>query len=392
MTRQAHLPHYWPNASGADVPSRTALVRHALFNEGRMLPGLVASHVMDSWRRCQKAGLAPDAKPVFEAVHRKKVNYLESRDHALLRAANGPFEELQASLSRSHCNVMLTDRHGVLLRTTPQRADDSALLKAACRPGVDLGEIAVGTTAPGLAARTGSPCQLGAGEHFYDALRHIRCVAAPIRNRRGTVVAVLDLTIEHRSFGFNAAWLVGSYASAIENRLRIAQTRQQVLLKLHVSPSQLDGAAVGLVAVDELGRIGWMNELAAALTSTPGDAHVSHCEEALGLGLEQLLALTKVGRPQPLLLPSGLSVWLVAQFRKLGDGIDEDDPVDQVEEVVEPPPTATPLAAEPVDTLARLNRQMIERALSACGGNVSKAARMLKVSRGLLYRRLRGDR
>lgn len=387
------LPLCWPNAVSADVPSRTALVRHALFNEGRTLPGLVAGHVMDSWRRCQKAGLAPEAQPVFEPVHRRKVNYLEGRDHALLRAADGPFEELQQSLSRSHCKVMLTDRHGVLLRTTPTRADDSSLLKAACRPGVDLGEIMAGTNAPALAARTGSQCQLDPGEHFYDVLRHIRCVAAPIRNRRGTVVAVLDLTVEHRAFGFNAAWLVGTYASAIENRLRIAQTRQQVLLKLHVSPSQLDGLTVGLVAVDETGRIAWVNQMAAALIGTADDPGVSRrCEEVLGMGVEQLLALSTQGRPQSVALPNGLCVWLVAEFRKLGDGADEDHPVDDAVEVAEEAPAASPLPEDSVDTLARLNRQMIERALSACGGNVSKAARLLKVSRGLLYRRLRGDR
>jgi transcriptional regulator of acetoin/glycerol metabolism len=37
------------------------------------------------------------------------------------------------------------------------------------------------------------------------------------------------------------------------------------------------------------------------------------------------------------------------------------------------------------------NRELIERTLQECGGNVSKAARKLGVSRGVIYRRLRGD-
>ena len=42
-------------------------------------------------------------------------------------------------------------------------------------------------------------------------------------------------------------------------------------------------------------------------------------------------------------------------------------------------------------TLRESNRGLIERTLQDCGGNVSKAARELGVSRGVIYRRLRGD-
>lgn len=41
-------------------------------------------------------------------------------------------------------------------------------------------------------------------------------------------------------------------------------------------------------------------------------------------------------------------------------------------------------------TLERLSQQAIEQALSACGGNVSQAARQLGISRNTLYRRLKG--
>ena len=40
-------------------------------------------------------------------------------------------------------------------------------------------------------------------------------------------------------------------------------------------------------------------------------------------------------------------------------------------------------------TLNHLSQQAIEQALSACGGNVSQAARQLGISRNTLYRRLK---
>jgi transcriptional regulator of acetoin/glycerol metabolism len=39
--------------------------------------------------------------------------------------------------------------------------------------------------------------------------------------------------------------------------------------------------------------------------------------------------------------------------------------------------------------LRALDKDYIERTVRACGGNVSKAAKQLDVSRGLIYRRLR---
>ncbi len=424
----------WQAAALADESQRAMVLRRAFFDEGRALNGLVADAVVDSWRRCQKTGLQPDAQPVFQAVSRARNSYLSGRDHVLLKAAQQPFDELQASLAHSNCKVLLADRAGVLLRATPQRDSDSALLRAAIRPGVDLGEMLAGTNAPGLVARTGGACVIGAGEHFYELLGSMRCVAAPIRNRAGAVVAVLDLTIEHRAFGFDAAWLVGAYAGVIENNLRIAQTRQQVLLRLHPSPALLSGAAAGMAAIDEHGRLSWLNEVAAALLGVDAAAaRLPHAEDALGLDLQQVLDLTVTRQPRALLLPSGLSVWVGAEFRKSGHPDDDVGGLaaDGVRDAAAPLGAASsnaPLGASPVTetlgagaaagaavgnpippgpmdpaagdmaevaagaagaSLAQINRQLIDRSLALCGGNVSQAARMLGVSRGLLYRRLR---
>ena len=258
----------WPAAAPGDL-QRVQLARRRFFASGEPPRGEVQTAVWQSWQRCVQAGLQPEHCSEFQPVGRGKVRYLVDRDHLLLKAAQAPLDELQTVLAHSGCKLLLTDREGLVLRVTPALDSDGAVLRSAGRVGVDLGELMVGTTAPGMVARDGCPCALTAGEHFYEVLGGMRCVAAPIRNNQGTVVAVLDLSVEDRPFGFDALWLVRSYAGAIENRLRIAQTRQQVLLRLHSSPGALAGPAVGLAAVDAHGRIAWLNGLAAALTGCP---------------------------------------------------------------------------------------------------------------------------
>jgi transcriptional regulator of acetoin/glycerol metabolism len=54
------------------------------------------------------------------------------------------------------------------------------------------------------------------------------------------------------------------------------------------------------------------------------------------------------------------------------------------------PPAAAPGPAPHAATLGQHTREVIERTLHEHGGNISHAARVLGVSRGLLYRRMKG--
>ena len=393
-TSAAEVPNTlpWHAAAGGDGVQQLALARRRFFIDGERPAGPVPDALWHSWQRCLQAGLRPEQRPVFEPVSRSRISYLQARDHVLLKAAQRPFDELQTAVARSRCKVLLTDRHGVLLRVTAAAREDGPVLHAACRAGVDLRETLAGSTAPSLSALSGSACTMHGAEHFHDQLAQVHCAAAPIRNRHGTIVAVLDLSIEGRPFGFDARWLVQAYANTIESTLRISQTRQQVLLRLHSAPAALRSPGTGLVAVDEGGRVSWINATAAGLVGVDAaEARPLRVEALLGCGVEALLAFTHDRAPRPLLLPNGLTVWLEAEFRPLGDA-SEDTPAAG-------PDAGAPAASGTVDagaadesgttTLAQLNRQLIEQALAACGGNVSQAARRLGVSRGLLYRRLK---
>lgn len=376
---------------GAAEPQRLALARQRFFEDGVRPAGQVADAVFHSWQRCLQSGLRPERHPCFEPISRSRVSYLAARDHGLLKAAQRPFDELQAAVARSHCKVLLTDRDGMLLRVTPAPRQDGPVLHAACRVGVDLREGLTGTTAPSLAAQSRASCTVHGGEHFHELLGQMYCAAAPIRNRHGIVVAVLDLSIEGQPFGFDARWLVQSYASTIEDRLRIAQTRQQVLLRLHSAPASLHAPGAGLAAVDEGGRVSWLNPAAAGLIGVRSeDARQFRVEALLGCGIDALLAATRAPAPQALPLPNGLTVWLEAEFRPLGDADDGAETAATTGSPAGDTETEAPAPELPSGTLAQLSRKLIEEALAACDGNVSLAARRLGVSRGLLYRRLQG--
>ena len=164
----------------------------------------------------------------------------------------------------------------------------------------------------------------------------------------------------------------------------------------------------------------WLNQSGAALlgcTIRQPHAETLHVDGVLGQSLAQLLALVRAETPQWLRLPCGLGLWALARAPahdgfgpvQRADWAPQCDPAAAAATGAPAASTSSPatpdctvlaepgLSAEPCPdalraraetTFAGLSRQLIEQALEQAGGNISRAARRLGVSRGLLYRRL----
>jgi sigma-54 dependent transcriptional regulator, acetoin dehydrogenase operon transcriptional activator AcoR len=382
------------------VAQRVGLARQRFFDEGVRPSGLVAEPVIQSWARCLQLRRRPGDPVAFEPVGKSRINATLARNRPLLAAAQGDLGQLEATLSGTACKAILTDAHGVVVHATHSKREEGALMWLAGRVGVDLAEECVGTTAPGVVAKSGQSVVVHGAEHFFDMTRVLFCAAAPIRDARGELVAVLDLSCEMQPFRFDAASVVRLYATAIENRLLSAQSRQHVLLRFQATASLLNTPFEGLAAVDDKGRLAWINAAGASLLAAPREQlRDTSAEEALGLGLTQLLAIAHSGRVTMQRVPNGLMLCLQAQLQAAGRRATAtletlprpaDMPAAAATSSIAPAaaPSAQPsLVADA--SLHEANRQLIDRALAACQGNVSRAARELGVSRGLIYRRLR---
>lgn len=363
----------------ATPAQRVALARQRFFDEGQRPSGLVGEAVIQSWNRCLAARRGPHEAVAFEPVSAVRAQTAAMRSRDLLQAAQGELQQLETALAGTACRVMLTDGQGVIVHASQGGGSpEEGVMPIAARVGVNLAEGVIGTNAPGLVVHTGQPCTVLGAEHFFEAVQGMRCAAAPVRDAAGHLVAVLDLSIEHRPFGFDAASVVGMYATAIENRWLLARSLDHLVLQFQASPALLGTPLEALAAIDGDGRVAWLNGVARRLLAdaAPGDG----AEATFGLALPGLLALTRRDDAAVLHLPGGLSVWLHARLQARGGSASID--------VAPSPPTAP---AHP-GTLADHDRAHIERTLAACDGNIAEAARRLGVSRGLLYRRLRSGR
>ncbi|MFM2057659.1 MAG: hypothetical protein RLY71_2044 [Pseudomonadota bacterium] len=412
------MPKMLPTSLLESRAARLDLARQLFFDEGLAPTGMVSDAVFESWARCLRLRHSPSDQAIFQPVTASRTHLALQKNRQLYEAWLHELPRLEAVLGISSCAAMLTDATGVLIGATCAGRSHEELMPVATRVGVDLSEDAVGTTAPGIVIRTGKPVRVLGGEHFFEGVTAMYCSAAPIRDIGGAIAGVLDISSESIPFGFDAASVVGLYAGAIENHLLIRQSTDHLVIRFQVSPELLDSAMVALVGIDTKGSVVWQNGAARGLLGMHAPnmlAASGSTEEMLGTELRGLTALPEQGAGL-LTLPNGLMVWARAEMRA-ADGrrrllsvqVPAAADSNSAPVVAEPVPIVLAEAArlapesrraEAVDdalagpaaaagTLRETDREVIERTLERCEGNVSEAARLLGVSRGLIYRRLR---
>nr|WP_316639689.1 GAF domain-containing protein [uncultured Roseateles sp.] len=372
----------------ATPAQRLAWARQRFFERGEAPTGLVSEALIQSWQRCVRAGREGSERVAFEPVSAVRLDSALRRSRQLCEAAAESFQRLELALGGTGCRLLLADADGMIVRLSqaPTHGPSAAVLPHLARLGVNVSESLLGTNAPGVVLRTGQACSVSGPEHFFDQVAAIHCAAAPIRDTQGRVAGVLDLSIEDRAFGFDAQPLVGLYASAIENRLLRAQSSEHLVVEFQASPDVLGTPLAGLIGIAPDGRVAWMNGMAARLVGAQQAprSDPDFTEALLGLGVAALLDHSRGGELALLRLPNGLNVWMRAQLQAR-------DGARGVFAAAAAPEAAAPLAA-PVTapSLVAASRELIAKTVQECGGNISEAARRLGVSRGRVYRQMRG--
>jgi len=384
-----------PNVFFSTTPQRVGLARQRFFEEGIRPTGLVSDAVIQSWTRCSQAHRSVAESVSFSPVTRSRMDSAVARNRILLDAARDDLQHLQTLLAGTGCKAILTDAQCIVVYATHSHQEDGALMWLAGRVGVDLSEACVGTNAPGMVALSGRGCTVHGAEHYFNLNHSLQCAAAPIRDVHGELMAVLDLSCESRDFQFDAAALTHLFATSIENRLLSRQCQAHVLLRFQTGAQLLHTPLEGLAAVDEAGQLLWMNAAARSLLQAPqSDRSATSVEQSFGLKLPELVSTARTGALLLHRLPNGLKLCLQAQTdqRPLHAALSLPKSVaataDDVAGMAEPAP---PSAAQSGDAarLRQASLQLIEKTVAECGGNVSRAARQLGVSRGLIYRHLK---
>lgn len=230
------------------MPEPIWQARQAFFERGVAPSGLVADAVLRSWQRCQRTGRTAAERVAFEPVGSSAaLTQLLEPHQRLLQAAAPHLEALALALASAGYVAMLTDAQGRVLHTSGSLTGLGETFQAAFRPGVNLSEEAIGTTAMTTAIAEQAPCRVLGAEHFFAAAHSFHCCAAPVFSPQGEVIAAVDASRERPGHVPGALTLTQQCARRIEQAL---WTTLQAPVHLALHGVQPGGAAYLAFAQD----------------------------------------------------------------------------------------------------------------------------------------------
>ncbi len=290
------------------------------------------SAVAASWRR---SGRLHALDPASSAPSRRlpATDIAQSREKlaALLRVAQSSLDRLFLAVGGVGCSVLLADRSGVVIDRRGASCDDPTFDAWGLWTGAVWSESFEGTNGIGTCLVEQRALTIHRDQHFFTRNALLSCSCAPIFDEHGELAAALDVSSCRADLTEGFVRLIATAtadaARFIEaENFRLAFPKARILL----TPA---GERIGnfLLAVDR-------DDLVVGATRAA----------RLALGIDSAM----LARPMP-------AADLIGRAKADSDDLD---------------------AAE---------RAVLQRALARSGGNVSKAAKNLDVSRATLHRKLK---
>ena len=308
--------------------------------------------------------------------------YPPSRGAWSLAAAVGPVIEPLRDLVGPHAAMLLLDKDGVIVDRWPGTAPvDRILDDADVRPGRVFDEGAAGTTGLGTPLEVRRPVAVEGSEHVLASLDALTAVGAPILHpSQGTVEGVIDIV---GAVGLDVALatpLVVGLAREIADRLVSGHAAADRALLDAFLAAERRGPRRPMLAINDRIIIG----------NAPGNAiGVRDHSEAW-----ELIRSAAAGGSRSVDLPTISATWRDVRLTPVGSRGTLEGVILHLH-APEREPTAPPSRllseAHPATLLGasrEAEREAIESALIATGGDKRAAADLLHVSRATLYRKL----
>jgi transcriptional regulator of acetoin/glycerol metabolism len=284
-----------------------------------------------SWRRSGTLhGLDPEGGTPSQRLPETEIARARERLGTLVSAAQPSIDRLFLAVGGVGCSVVLSDSNGVIVDRRGAPCDDSTFDRWGLWTGAVWSEKFEGTNGIGTSIVERRPVTIDRDQHFFTRNSGLLCTTAPIFDEHGDLAAAIDVSSCRADLAEGFARLiaaaVGDAARFIEaENFRLAFPNARIVL----APNGERGGS-SLLAVDR-------DDLVIGATRA---ARIALGVNAAGLA-----------RPIP-------ASDLIGRAKAESDDID---------------------AAE---------RAVLQRALARSGGNVSKAAKHLNISRATFHRKM----
>jgi len=350
--------------------------------------------VFRSWQRCLQSGLEAFQKRLPDNILSGQI--LQSRidqRRDLIAVAKPTMNYLHGLMSGSGGVIILSDHQGVIVHSVGDPQFVSKADRVLLKTGASWQEKHRGTNAIGTALVERTAVSINGSEHFLENNGFLSCTAAPIFAPDGKISGVLDISTDKSAYHPHTIGLVKATVHSLEKQLFYANESQYALiLKIHSSPEGLGSMGEGLIGLHEDGTIAGADRAALTFIEINAlDIGAVKILQLLDTSLDRIFDYAKKdqGKVYEFRTHSSKSLFLKISlgqsYRHSSHTEDLGVAVDLSVDLVE----ASPHEEFESGALKQFSRIAIQKTLEKTNGNVSLAAKLLRISRNTLYRHLK---
>ena len=350
--------------------------------------------VFRSWQRCLQSGLEAFQKRLPDNILSGQI--LQSRidqRRDLIAVAKPTMNYLHGLMSGSGGAIILSDHQGVIVHSVGDPQFVSKADRVLLKTGASWQEKHRGTNAIGTALVERTAVSINGSEHFLENNGFLSCTAAPIFAPDGKISGVLDISTDKSAYHPHTIGLVKATVHSLEKQLFYSNESQYALiLKIHSSPEGLGSMGEGLIGLHEDGTIAGADRAALTFIEINAlDIGAVKILQLLDTSLDRIFDYAKKdqGKVYELRTHSAKSLFLKISlgqsYRHSSHTEDLGVAVDLSVDLVE----ASPHEEFESGALKQFSRIAIQKTLEKTNGNVSLAAKLLRISRNTLYRHLK---
>jgi len=264
--------------------------RPALNSLSPVLAPVHARVIVNSHERSRAFGLREFEGPDLSLMSRAELHLAQERNHRLCEQAQPVMEMLWEQIAHTESMVVLTDAQGTVLHALGDADFLDRAHRVALAPGAVWSEAAKGTNAVGTALIEEQPTVVHAREHFLCSNHFLTCSASPIFDPAGSVLGVIDVSGDQRSYHPHTLALARMSARVIENQWFADRFRGALKLHLHAAPQGLGTLQEGVVAIGRDGCILGANRCALELLGrSPARLRHESLESVFGVSLAHMV-------------------------------------------------------------------------------------------------------
>jgi PAS domain S-box-containing protein len=216
-------------------------------------------YIRDSHRRCSLNGIKPEnifSTRILEGCELQ--NKLDMNKDFISAAA--PFlNHLYDFVKGSNFFTILTDAEGCIMEVLGDKDIITESNELKMIPGAYMDEEHIGTNAMSLALSEGKPVQVSGEDHYISAYHKWTCSAAPIRDKNGDIIGIIDLTGFKEKVHSHTLGMVIAAANAIERMLEIKSYNFELEISKNRIETIFNSVSSGILSSDLEGNIKTVN-------------------------------------------------------------------------------------------------------------------------------------